>query len=167
MRKMMRTMRTLGMAFIAVPLLMTAQPLLADDGHHGHSGYRTARREALRELGAAGLGALDLNVKPKKAEVYVDGRYVGLAKDFDGSPGYLWLKEGTHEVIFYKEGYGTVVREFTVHPGAVIEVKQRMVRGESVPAEELTSKLRGSDTDTGQKKEEPQKAPRANRPRGY
>lgn len=36
-------------------------------------------------------GALDFDVSPERAEIYVDGRFVGIADDYDGFPEYLWL----------------------------------------------------------------------------
>lgn len=84
-------------------------------------------------------GALDLYVNPKTTEVYLNGQYIGVAGDFNGYPSYLWLQKGTHELMFYKEGYLTVIRELSIHPGAVIDVRQRMVPGESVPPGELTT----------------------------
>ena len=57
---------------------------------------------------------------------------------FDGFPNYLWMKEGNHELIFYNEGYATVVREFSIRRGVVIDVRHRMLPGESVPPEDVT-----------------------------
>jgi len=87
------------------------------------------------------LGALDLNVKPKKAQVFLNGHFIGVSDNFDGVPRLLWLKEGTYEVIFFKEGFQTVVREFLVLPGVKTNVKLHLQRGKSVPPEELTSSL--------------------------
>ena len=43
---------------------------------------------------AAGTGvALS---KPDRADVWVDGKYVGEARDLDGYPSYLWLEKGPH-----------------------------------------------------------------------
>ncbi len=79
-----------------------------------------------------GQGALDLNLRPKKAEIYVDGTYVGVADQYDGFPTYLWLEAGTYEIAFYKEGYETVFRQYTVYPGVTIDVSDRMRPGEAV-----------------------------------
>ena len=108
-------------------------------GPFGHypSYYSYSPRFALPYARQAGLGAVDLDIKPKKAEVYVDGRYVGLTREFDGYPNFLWLKEGTHQLVFHKDGYGTMVREYTVYPGEVINVKFRLEPGDSVPPEEF------------------------------
>lgn len=83
-------------------------------------------------------GALDLNVKPKDTEVFVDGYFVGTTGDFDGWPRYLWLDDNVHEIIFYLDGHETVVREVDVRPGQVINMRFRMEPGPSTPPEELT-----------------------------
>lgn len=88
---------------------------------------------------ATDLGGLDLNVKPKKASVYVDGEYVGLAKDFDGYPGYLWLGRGVYRVTLFMPGYRTVTHEFEIRPGEVFDVRIRMEPGEAIPPPEPQS----------------------------
>lgn len=83
-------------------------------------------------------GALDLNIKPKTTEVFVDGYFVGTTGDFDGWPRYLWLSDDVHEIILYLEGYETVVREVSVRAGEVIDMRFRMASGPSTPPEEIT-----------------------------
>ena len=75
------------------------------------------------------IGAIDLNVKPKKAQVFVDGRYVGLIKNFDGFPNYLWLQRGSYELTFYLPGYENLVRRIDVIPGEVITFQDRLQAG--------------------------------------
>ncbi len=95
-------------------------------GGYGYPGYGyapTPLEEVAKVARLAGLGALDLkNVKPKKTAVYLNGQYIGVTGDFDGYPSYLWLKKGTHQLVFYKDGYRTLAREYTIHPGVVIAV---------------------------------------------
>ncbi len=92
-------------------------------GGGGSSSYRESRE--------VGQGAVDLDIRPGKAEIYVDGAYVGVADQFDGYPAYLWLDEGTYELTFYKEGYETISRQYTIYPGVTLEVDDRMRRGEA------------------------------------
>ena len=75
------------------------------------------------------IGAIDLNVKPKKAQVFIDGRYVGLVKNFDGFPNYLWLQRGSYELTFYLPGYENLVRRIDVIPGEVIAFHDRLQAG--------------------------------------
>ena len=83
------------------------------------------------------MGALDLDLKPGDTEIWLDGQPIGIADRFDGWPGYLWLEEGDYHFVFYREGYRTIAREYRIHPGLVIDVVDRLDRGESVPPEEL------------------------------
>ncbi len=86
------------------------------------------------------MGALDLDVSPGRAEVYIDGRYQGIVDQYDGFPQYLWLPRGTYDVVLFREGYRTVARQISIYPGSVISVDDRLERGESVRPEDLASK---------------------------
>ena len=59
------------------------------------------------------------------------------ALDYDGFPTFLWLERGTYDVGFFLPGFQTIVRQYTVRPGAIIDVEDRMTPGESVPPAEL------------------------------
>jgi hypothetical protein len=78
----------------------------------------------------AGLGAVDLNVKPNQAEVWVDGKYVGEARNLDGTPSYLWLPEGTHRLSIRKGGYATFDTEVNVQRGITKALKLRLRDGD-------------------------------------
>jgi hypothetical protein len=79
----------------------------------------------------AGWGAIDLNVKPGQAEVWVDGKYVDEARDLDGTPSFLWLPEGAHQLTVRKGGYATFEAPIEVRRGTLKELKVRMKPGES------------------------------------
>lgn len=89
----------------------------------------------------AGYGAIDLNVKPNRAEVRVDGKYVGEARDLDGSPSYLWLKDGTHRLTISKGGYATFDTKIDVLRGIKKGLKIQLQEG---PAEQPSGELRES-----------------------
>jgi len=82
----------------------------------------------------SGMGALDLSVKPKQAEVWVDGRYVADARDLDGDPSYLWLKGGAHHLVLYEAGFRSFEEDVDVNVGMIKELKVRLEPGESEPA---------------------------------
>lgn len=82
---------------------------------------------------AIGLGGLDLSIKPRKAEVFVDGEYAGIAGDFDGYPSYLWLEEGDHVVTIFKGGFKSFEENFAIKAGVVYPVKLRLAPGQSAP----------------------------------
>ena len=81
------------------------------------------------------LGAVALKVRPKSAEVYIDGRYVGTAGSFDGFPSYLWLEPGVYRLELVHEGKANLEREIEVSPGQVLEFEQRLAPGEAVRPE--------------------------------
>ena len=103
-----------------------------------HGGYVPASSGYARHR--VELGALDLGIKPKRARVYLDGRYIGLAKQFDGTPNYLWVERGEHTLTFYHVGYQNSVRTIVVDPGQVLTLKEAMIEGQATlpaPPEEL------------------------------
>ena len=81
----------------------------------------------------AGWGAVEMNVKPNRADVWVDGKYVAEARDLDGYPSYLWLEKGPHHVAVYKAGYKTFEEEIDVARGMKRELKLRLEPGDSQP----------------------------------
>jgi hypothetical protein len=83
------------------------------------------------------MGALDLDINPGRTQVYLDGQKIGTADDFDGWPRYLLLPKGTYEIVFYLDGYKTLVRQVTVYPGLVINMDDRMETGASTRPEDL------------------------------
>ncbi len=116
------------------------------------------------------LGALDLNIKPKKAEVYLDGEYIGLVKDFDGYPSYLWLERGTYDISFYLPGYQTLTRSLKLFPGTVVDVRLRLEPGEAVmPEKPARSRARITDRyprrDSMREDERDRRDPEFRRPR--
>jgi hypothetical protein len=75
-----------------------------------------------------------LQVKPSKAEVYVDGRYAGRVSDFDGVLQRLDVPAGEHELTFYLEGYRTLTERVRFRSGKALDIKyelQRLPAGET------------------------------------
>lgn len=80
-----------------------------------------------------GWGAVDLDVKPRQAEVWVDGNYVGEARDLDGRPSFLWLEAGPHRLTIYKGGHATFEENISVQRGIEKDLKVRLKEGDSEP----------------------------------
>lgn len=98
-------------------------------------GYTTSYGSA-----ASGMGALDCDINPEDTQIYVDGKYVGICDDYDGFPEYLWLEKGTYDIVFFRPGFQTIARQYTVYPGLVTDVEDRMTPGEAVKPDDLASK---------------------------
>ncbi len=98
------------------------------------AGYRPADRlDTLAVAKMTGWGALELHVKPNRADVWVDGEYVGEARDLDGSPSYLWLEKGPHRLAIHKGGYQTFTEDVNVERGVMKALKLRLEPGNSAP----------------------------------
>jgi len=80
-----------------------------------------------------GLGAIDVDVKPNRAAVWVDGKYVAQARDLDGDPSFLWLPDGAHHVVIYQKGYARFEEDVDVRRGIRKQLEVRLVEGESEP----------------------------------
>jgi hypothetical protein len=112
-----------------------------DDYYGYYPGYNQPRYYGDRyDRYGRTTGALDIDVSPGKTEVWLDGRYVGTADDFDGFPQYLWLDRGVYDLALYREGYATIARQITIYAGTVISIDDRMQRGESVKPQDLVTK---------------------------
>lgn len=62
------------------------------------------------------VGQLRLKVKPRHAEVYVDGYFVGTVDQFDGVFQRLRLRTGAHRVEIRAEGYEPLVFDVLIPP---------------------------------------------------
>ncbi|MEO8274903.1 MAG: PEGA domain-containing protein [Thermoanaerobaculia bacterium] len=85
-------------------------------------------------------GALDLDVSPENAQVFIDGELVGVADDFDGFPDFLWLEKGAYDVVIFAPGYQTISRQISIYPGLVIDVDDSMTPGKETLPQDLGSK---------------------------
>ncbi len=105
-------------------------------GYYPYSYYPAYRGYVVADAGYAServrFGAIDLNIKPKKGQVYVDGRYLGQVGSFDGFPNYLWLADGAYELTIYLPGYENLVHQIEILPDQVIRLDGRLQRGVAV-----------------------------------
>jgi hypothetical protein len=88
------------------------------DGHHWPAPDSAARIE----------------VKPKEADVYVDGRLVGKVSQFDGFTQRLEVRPGGHEIVVYMEGYRTIHEKLYFQPATSYKIKgsmEKLAAGES------------------------------------
>jgi hypothetical protein len=69
-----------------------------------------------------------LAVKPREAEVLVDGYSAGTVNDFDGVFQRLRLRPGGHEIVVYLEGYRTERRNLYLSPGSSQKIEFDMER---------------------------------------
>ena len=71
-------------------------------------------------------GAARLEIKPREAEVYVDGYLVGTVDDFDGWAQRLNVAPGEHELVVYLKGHRTFRQNVLFRPGSTLRVEHVM-----------------------------------------
>lgn len=78
---------------------------------YGYSGYWSAAR---------------IEIKPKNAQVYLDGYYVGVVDQFDGVFQRLDVQAGEHDLEVYEPGFHTYRQHVLFRPGQTIHLKGTM-----------------------------------------
>lgn len=76
-------------------------------------------------------GALRLQVTPRNTQVYVDGYFVGVVDDFDGTFQRLRVPPGGHEIALHLPGYRNATQSLYVAVGTTVNLKHAM---EPLPA---------------------------------
>jgi len=100
-------------------------------GHYGYSGYAySPYGYGYGSFGGtysdAYTGFLRLKVKPRDAQVFVDGYYVGLVDHFDGWAQRLRLEEGGHQVEVRHPAYAPLQFEVYVVTGEKVTFEEHM-----------------------------------------
>jgi hypothetical protein len=70
--------------------------------------------------GSSVYGGISLEIHPDDAEVYVDGGYAGLVRDFNGYRQPLTLTAGRHHIVIDAPGYQVWEFDVDVIPGQVL-----------------------------------------------
>jgi hypothetical protein len=83
-----------------------------------------------------GSGSVRIEVKPREAEVFVDGYFAGRVDDFDGVFQRLNIEPGEHEVVIYLDGHRPFSQRFYLQPGKSFNIRHTMeplAPGETAP----------------------------------
>ena len=72
------------------------------------------------------IGAVRLKMRPRDAQVFVDGYYAGLVDDFDGSFQSLRLESGGHKIEIHMPGFEDLELDVHVQPGRTITLSEDM-----------------------------------------
>jgi hypothetical protein len=76
----------------------------------------------------AGSGSIRLKIKPRDAQVYVDGYFVGTVDQFDGVFQKLTVDAGAHRIEVKSEGREVVQFEVLITPGETITYQGELKR---------------------------------------
>jgi hypothetical protein len=87
-------------------------------GYQGYSGRYSYRDE----------GGLRLKIKPRDAQVFVDGYFVGNIDSFDGVFQRLGIEAGGHKIEIRAPGYETLQFDVLITPGDTVTYKGELRR---------------------------------------
>ena len=74
------------------------------------------------------LAVVDTDIDPEHALVFLDGKLIGTADDFDGFPDYLYLESGTYTLEFKLGGYESQTVEVKARPGRYFPFDMKLER---------------------------------------
>jgi hypothetical protein len=96
-------------------------------GYGGYGGYGGGYYSS-QAGGYRDTGSLRLKVKPREAQVFIDGYYMGTVDEFDGVFQRLRLEAGGHRVELRGEGFLPLVFEVLIVPGETITYRGELKR---------------------------------------
>jgi hypothetical protein len=77
---------------------------------------------------------LKISLKPNRAAVFVEDRFVGFVDQFDGPGQWLLLAPGKHRIKITLPGYRTLETEINLIPNQKFELKTDLVKGSIMQA---------------------------------
>jgi hypothetical protein len=70
------------------------------------------------------FGGVRLQMRPRDAQVFVDGSYAGIVDDFDGTFQQLRLEPGAHKIEVRMPGFEDLELDVFVQPGRTINIHE-------------------------------------------
>ena len=115
------------LSLLAAALLLVSAASAQAVCHCRYRSYRSAydrpvSHSAYYRSAYYGSAWIKTDVEPDEARVYVDGRLVGTADDFDGFPRMLRVSAGTHRLTFRLRGYAPYTVVIRALPGRVVDI---------------------------------------------
>lgn len=80
------------------------------------------------------LSVLITDIRPKDGLVYLDGRFAGRSRYFNGTKGFLYLEPGIYRLELRLAGYRTEAFTIAAQPSCRFEIRHRMERARAPAA---------------------------------
>jgi PEGA domain len=81
------------------------------------------------------LSVVVTDIRPKDGLVYVDGRFAGRSRYFNGTKGFLYLEPGSYRLELRMDGYRTEAFTIAAQPSCLFEIRHRLERARGATAE--------------------------------
>ena len=85
------------------------------------------------------MARLSLHVRPRKADLVIDGTDIGEARDYTPDYRPIWLSPGAHQVEIRYSGYQTLRLGMSVLKGQVYDLHYRLDPGEGIDSRSTAS----------------------------
>jgi len=98
---------------------------------------------------------VDTDIHPEEASLYLDGRLIGIADDFDGYPGYLAVKPGRHVLLLRYKGHHSLTFKLDLRAGEMVQLDRKLPelapgeKEEPLPPPPARESVRGEAEDKG------------------
>lgn len=89
--------------------------------------------------GRRGSAVVDTEIRPHKAEVFVDGEEMGTARHFNGNRHSLWLQPGEHAIKIEAPGYMTLELDLHAKEGRYYRLQYHLKRGQGLDPRSMTA----------------------------
>lgn len=100
------------LAVVSFPSVAAAQYSYPPPPPYPYPAYQYAAEANLRIV-----------VKPKEADVYVDGYFAGKVEDFDGTFQRLHVEAGQHELVIHLDGYRSLHQQLYLGPNVTRKIE--------------------------------------------
>ncbi|MEO8586093.1 MAG: PEGA domain-containing protein [Acidobacteriota bacterium] len=99
-----------------------------DDGEVGYDGSGEVGGDARVGVSArtGRYAVVKTDLSPEEAQIFLDGKYIGTADDFDGHPDFLYLGPGRYHLEFRLPGYQTLGTDLDVSRGQRVRLDQKL-----------------------------------------
>jgi len=97
-------------------------------GWYGWPGAYGYVADGVGVASASRYAAVKTDITPEEAEVWLEGRYIGTADDFDGYPDYLYLAPGKYHMEFQLTGHEPLAIDLDVSRGELTRIDKALVR---------------------------------------
>ena len=92
--------------------------------YYGYNNYYGPGAYSPWQVSGYDIGGVRLKIRPRDAQVFVDGYYAGIVDDFDGTFQSLRLEAGGHKIEIHMPGFEDLEVDVHVQPGRTITLEE-------------------------------------------
>lgn len=92
--------------------------------YYGYNNYYGPGSYSPWQVSGYDIGGVRLKIRPRDAQVFVDGYYAGIIDDFDGTFQALRLEAGGHKIEIHMPGFEDLEVDVHVQPGRTITLEE-------------------------------------------